>query len=396
MKRWVEITALGVSQIIGYGTLYYSFSILAPTMASDFGWTSEGVFGALSVALLAGGSVAPWAGRLMDRLGAGRIMAFGSIAAAGALAACAATESATAFVPALIASQVAATLIQYGAAFSLLVQREPETAQRNIVYLTLIAGFASTIFWPLTEWMHGFLSWRQVYFAFAIVQLSICLPIHVWLSWQPKLETGGRLIRISPAPVPHRGRLRNSDRRTGFVMMTIAFALQSFISSAILIHMLPILAALGLGAAGVAVGTLFGPGQFASRLINIVFAKHLPQLHLAIASAILLVAALALLAVAAPTFWAGILFAILFGLGSGLFSIVGGTLPLELFGHRDYGALQGRVMSVRLIVGAAAPFSFAALMQSAGVTSALLVITGVGIGAVVALVGIIKLIGRTA
>lgn len=82
MKRWVDVAALGVSQIIGYGTLHYSFSVLAPSMAHDLGWTSEWVFGAMSIALLTSGLVAPWTGRWMDRHGAGRIMAFGSAAGA--------------------------------------------------------------------------------------------------------------------------------------------------------------------------------------------------------------------------------------------------------------------------------------------------------------------------
>lgn len=75
------IVALGVTQNIGYGTLYYSFSILAPDMAAHFAWSIEWIFGALSVALLIGG--------LFDRIGAGRVMAFGSVIAAVALAACA-------------------------------------------------------------------------------------------------------------------------------------------------------------------------------------------------------------------------------------------------------------------------------------------------------------------
>lgn len=58
------VFALGVTQIIGYGTLYYSFSILAPDMAMQFAWSSEWVFGALSVALLAGGLTAAALGGL--------------------------------------------------------------------------------------------------------------------------------------------------------------------------------------------------------------------------------------------------------------------------------------------------------------------------------------------
>ncbi len=99
------IAALGVTQNIGYGTLYYSFSILALDMAAHFAWSTEWIFGALSIALLIGGLTAPWLGGLFDRIGPGRVMTVGS---------------------AIAAIQVAANLVQYGAAFTLLVRRPPE------------------------------------------------------------------------------------------------------------------------------------------------------------------------------------------------------------------------------------------------------------------------------
>ncbi|MEK1933559.1 MAG: MFS transporter, partial [Pararhizobium sp.] len=139
-----------MTQIIGYGTLYYSFSALAASMAGDLGWSPEWVFGAFSVSLLAGGLAAPIAGNWIDRYGAGTVMAFGSIAAAVALVACALAPGPISFVAGLVAI----------AAFAVLVQMNPRTAQRSITHLTLIAGFASTIFWPLTSALHERLSWQ--------------------------------------------------------------------------------------------------------------------------------------------------------------------------------------------------------------------------------------------
>ncbi|HEX8046382.1 MFS transporter, partial [Rhizobium sp.] len=235
VRPWLVIAALGLTQIIGYGTLYYSFSILAPAMARDFGWPTEWIFGALSGALLIGGLAAPWAGRWIDRYGAGRIMTLGSLAGAAALVACALAPVGIAFVPALIAVEIASTLVQYGAAFALLVQQQPHTAQRSIVHLTLIAGFASTIFWPVTTALHNVLSWQQVYLVFAAMNLFICLPIHAWLSRlnRPPDETGDANAAAPSVAVD--GSLPLAARRRGFILMAIGFALQSFVGSAILV-----------------------------------------------------------------------------------------------------------------------------------------------------------------
>lgn len=183
------ILALGLTQIIGYGSLYYSFSILAPAMARDLNWSSEWIFGALSAALLIGGLAAPTMGKWTDRFGAGRVMTAGSAIAAAALAACALSSGKIAFVATLIAIETASNLVQYGAAFALLVQISPKVAQRSITYLTLIAGFASTIFWPITTALHAHMSWQSVYLCFAALNIAVCLPIHAWPSVPARART---------------------------------------------------------------------------------------------------------------------------------------------------------------------------------------------------------------
>lgn len=391
MRPWLAIGALGLTQIVGYGTLYYSFGILAPAIARDFAWPPEWAFGALSVALLAGGLAAPLSGRWIDRYGAGHVMTVGSLVAAVAFVACAFAPSGTAFLPTLVAMEIASTLVQYSAAFPLLVQRHPQTAQRSIVYLTLIAGFASTIFWPVTTWLHGFLTWRQVYLAFAAMHLAICLPLHALLSRpsRPADTTSDAAPRRDDNPVE--GSLPLVVRWKGFALMAIGLALQSFVSSAILVHMLPLLAALGLGVAGVMVGTLYGPAQVLSRFVNMVFGRNLSQLRLAMISAGLLPAAIALLLLTAPSVPGALAFAVLFGMGNGLYSIVSGTLPLALFGSFGYGTRQGQVMAVRLVAASAAPFAFALLTEHIGVDWALAVTAAFGAGAVVAFAGIGRL-----
>ncbi len=149
------IWALGATQIIGYGTLYHSFSILAPSIAADLGVAVEWVYGCISLALLAGGLVSPWAGGLADRIGAGRVMSLGSVGAASALLICGLAQSTIAFLGGMILVELASAFVLYATAFAFLAQTTGANAQRSITYLTLIAGFALTIFWPLTSWLLG-------------------------------------------------------------------------------------------------------------------------------------------------------------------------------------------------------------------------------------------------
>ncbi|MDL2408811.1 arsenite efflux MFS transporter ArsK [Rhizobium calliandrae] len=376
------VVALGVTQIIGYGTLYYSFSILAPDMAAYFAWSIEWVFGALSAALLISGLTAPWLGVLFDKIGAGRMMTIGSAVAAIALVACSYAPNKAAFMAALIAVEVAANLVQYGAAFALLVQLRPQVASRSITYLTLIAGFASTMFWPITSALHAHLTWQNVYLVFAVINLLLCMPIHAWLSH----AASARRVASSAAYPRIEGVLAPARRRLGFGLMVMGFSLMSLVSSAVLVHMVPLLSGLGLGTTAALTGTLFGPSQVGSRLINMVFGKTLPALHLAVIAAILIPGGTLILLLTAPSVPGAMVFAVVFGMGNGLLSIVTGTLPLQLFGSDGYGKLQGKMMAARLILSALAPFVLALGMANMGITPSLSITAALGGLAVVAFI----------
>lgn len=372
------IVGLGLTQNIGYGTLYYSFSILAPSMARDFSVSNEWIFGTLSVALLAGGFLAPWLGCLIDRYGAGRVMTVGSALAATALAACSISPNSIAFAAALTVLEGAANLVQYGAAFALLVQLAPSVAQRSITYLTLIAGFASTIFWPITTSLQQWLTWQQVYLLFACLHLALCMPIHFMLARATAANALKRAASGS-ATAMTAGTLPKHLRRKGFVLLLVGLSLQSLIAAAILVHMVPMLGSLGLAGAAALIGAMFGPSQVASRLINMIGGKNLAPIKLAIISAALMAWAVIFLVLGAPFIAAAFMFACLFGFGNGLFSIVSGTLPLSLFGSEGYGALQGKIMSARLIVSATAPFAMALAMSLLGIKVALAIVVACGV-----------------
>lgn len=388
MGRRTDIAVLGLSQIVGYGTLYYGFATLAPSMARDFDRSTAWIFGAFSCALLVGGVVAPSAGHMIDRLGAGRVMSSGSILATIGLVAEALAPNFESFVVALVIGQIAATLVQYGAAFPLLVQRHGTSAGASIVLLTLIAGFASTIFWPATAWLHEVVGWRNTCLAFAAMHLLVGFPIHFGLSRASAPRTSPAGPRQDTGRTARSGRLEGPLRRMALILVGIAFAFQSFVGAAVLVHMPPTLEALHLGSAGVFVGTLFGPAQVASRLVNMIFGRNLPQTALSMISAALLTMGVALLLATAPSFAGAVAFALLFGMGNGLFSIVGGTLPLALFGSEGYGALQGRIMAIRLVVGATAPFLFAFAADRYGIHATLAATAIIGVLAVAALAAI--------
>ena len=175
--------------------------------------------------------------------------------------------------------------------------------------------------------------------------------------------------------------------------MLAGFFIEGFVLSAILVHMVPLTAAIGLGTAGVFIASLFGPAQVASRFINMLFGRDVPQIWLAVGATGSLAAGLAVLLITAPSITGAILFAVLFGFGSGLMSIVGGTLPLELFGRAGYGAHVGWITAARQFSSAFAPFGLTFMMAALGVFPALWINALIGLLGIVAF-GAIAVLSR--
>lgn len=376
------IWALGATQVIGYGTLYYSFSVLAPSIGTSFGWSPEWVFGALTMALLAGGFVSPLSGYAVDKWGAVPTMTLGSVAAGFSLVLLAMAPNGYLFAAALVVMEVTSTLVLYATAFAALVQLGGRGAQRSITHLTLIAGFASTIFWPLTATLLTWMDWRMVYLVFAALNVAICAPLHFWLGRisppAPEVEPAAR-AGSNNSPAEFSGSLPPGRRNLGFALILAAFALQGVLMSAITLQILPLLTALELGSGMVLITSVFGPAQVLSRLTNMVFGKDFPATSLAIVAAILLPIGTAMLALTAPSVAGGVLFALLFGLGSGLTSIVSGSLPLQLFGRERYGARLGWLSSARQVASAIAPFAMAVVMGLIGVPLSLWLVAAIGV-----------------
>ena len=368
------VSALGLTQIISYGTLYYSFSILAPGMAKDLDLSPAQVFGVFSFSLFIGGLSAIYIGRQMDRIGAATIMTIGSALAALMLVLCAWAPSVALFAMAVILLEVSSGMVQYQAAFATLVESDAHGASRSITYLTLIGGFASTIFWPISTALAGHLSWREIYLLFAALNLVICMPLHFWIRSRGRAASGTPVMARPPVA----GAVPPHMRQRVMIIVSMAFALLSFTLSAMLVHMVPMLGSIGLGAAAVVIGSLFGPAQVLSRLINMVFGKRLSPPALAVVSAVLIVSGVLILLLTGDWLPGAVAFAICLGLGSGINSIAQGSLPLYLAGSEGYGAMTGKLTAARLAVGAVAPFAFAAATENVGLGFALAANAGLG------------------
>ena len=357
--------ALGITQIIGWGTTMYAPAILASPIVADTGWARTDVFAAFSASLVIGAAVARPAGRLIDRHGGRAALASGSGLAALGLGLAALAPSLAFYYAAWAILGVAMRLMLYEAAFATLAVAGGNDARRAISVLTLYGGLASTVFWPAGFELIGLFGWRATFAVFAALNLFVCLPLHAFFL-PASGPVGSAGDPVAGAVETHAGVLVGRERKIALVTLTFAFVLLMYVNSALSAHLIDILAAFGLShESAVATASLKGVGQVAGRVWEIVFGAALHPLTLTVFAIGL--TPLALAALLLPLGIAGAtLFAFGQGASNGLITIARGVAPLVLFGGAGYGATVGAMAAPALLAIALAPTAYAALVEIYG------------------------------
>ncbi len=265
------LCALGIAQIVSWGSLYYAFSFLITPLMEASGGDKPTVFAAFSFGLLVSGLLSAPVGALIDRIGGRGVMTAGSIAAAALLALLSQVQSVLALyaVWAGLGVVMAATL--YDPAFAVITRLFATNYRRAITTLTLFGGFASTVFWPLTQLLIAEFGWRNALLVLALLNLVVCAPLH----WRVLPRDGRRdRPRLGGSGTP--GAFRAALRTPVFYLLTIAFTGNALVFSATQVHLMSMLQDKQLSAASAAlVGAMIGPMQVTGRVLELAFASRL-------------------------------------------------------------------------------------------------------------------------
>jgi hypothetical protein len=352
------VPSLGLTQIISWGSLYYSIAVLGASMRDELGISAAALFGAYSLSLLLSAIAAPFVGRAIDRYGGRLVMSAGSVTAALALFAIAHAHSVAALYVAWAIAGAAMAMTMYDAAFATLSQHSGASYRTALTALTLMGGLASTVFWPLSLKGLEWLGWRGTLSAFALLHAAICLPLH--LTFVPRTVTPMVAGKTSAAYVD--GSLPPESRRRAFIALGAAFALNGFIVSALTVHLITLLQGKGLSLeSAVWVGAFFGPMQVLGRVLEFTVGRRFSLRRIGALALWLLVGALAILIAVRGEVALAVMFAIVFGCSNGVVTIVRGAVPAELFGRAGYGGILGNLAAPALFARAIAPFAFAPL-----------------------------------
>jgi MFS family permease len=376
------VLALGITQIIAWGTTLYALGVLGKPIAADTGWSQGLVFGGLTVGLLTSGAVSAVVGRLIDRRGGRAVMAIGSIVMAFGLVLLSLVTHPYAYLAVWVLLGVAMRLCLYDAAFAALVQVTPSRGRRAISYLTLFGGFASSIFWPIGHALNGAVGWRHTLLIFAAMNLLVCLPVH-WVGLARREVAAPPLpsaSAVASAPVTATTTLEGTSRTIAMALFSLIVGASAVVFGALAVHLVPVLEATGLAAASaVLLASLKGVAQVLGRVWDLTLARAWHPIDVGRVSIACIPLSFLVLMLGGANFWAALSFTLLFGVANGLVTIMRGAVPLALFGAAGYGEVLGVLATPYLLLAAVAPWAFALIVEHYGYGAGEAILLGAGV-----------------
>jgi hypothetical protein len=389
LDRRLVISALGVAQILAWGTSFYFPAVFSGPIVADTGWSLGWVVGGTSVGLLVAGLISPQVGKIIDIHGGRPVLLASSLFYAAGLIGIGLASALPVYLFAWVLLGIGMGTGLYDAVFATLGRMYGSAARGPITNLTLFGGFASTICWPLSAFMIEHIGWRDACFVYAALHLFVSLPLEI--------------AAVHPAPKPAAASAAQADTTQAavptripnepliFALLAVVLSFAAGVGSIVVVHLLIFLQARGVDyAVAVSLGTLFGPAQVGARVVDRLFGARYHPIWTMIACCVLMAAGLLLLAGHFPIL---ILVILLYGAGYGISWIGRGTLPLALFGPLRFPRLMGKLAFPSLIVQAAAPSLGALLIEARGADVTIVVLTGLALINVV-LIGLLWAVCR--
>lgn len=374
---WTIALVLAITTTVSYGVLFYAFSVFIAPMEAEFGWSRGELSGAFSLSLLITGLVALPVGYWLDKHGSRLLMTAGSIGAMVAVMLWSQVNTLPEFIAATALMGFFGAAILYEPAFAVIAAWFSQSRGTAMAIVTFIAGFASTIFTPLSQVLLEAYGWRQAILILAIILGAINIPLHaLFLRRKPAdlgLATDGDANAGNASASPNIN-LRMVLRSRYFWLLTLAFSLSSLSIFAVRIHFIPLLISVDVqpGNAALASGAI-GIMQVVGRTIFAPVERRFSSRTMAIGVFILLTISLAILLLGSAAFFI-VLFVALFGMAIGTHTLTRPLIVADTYGAAYYGRISSSMVIFLTLTGTASPFAAGVLFDLFGSYNPMLIL----------------------
>lgn len=347
-----SILGIGIAQILIWGGSFFLLAVFARPIMDEMGWGREIVYGGLSIGLLVSAVVLPCLGRLFNYFEGKNILSFSGLLISLGLIVLAYSSNIWSFYIAWIVIGMGMALGLYDALFAVLGHYFGLNAKKLIIALTLISGFCTTIVWPVQVYAITLLGWRETLLFWAILLFIFIGPIYYYCL--PKQEH----ISLKNIKKVKEGII--TLEHNIYYLMSSIFMISSIIMTIMSIQLIDILQETGVTlVAAIAMSTLLGPSQIASRIFDLVTKFDHPIKSLLVSVSLVIIGIILLML--GPQY--AVFGIIVYGAGNGLRSIIRGTLPLVLVNKHEYPLLMGKLAGPSMFAQAITPLIAGYIME---------------------------------
>lgn len=382
---WTLVGALAVAQLVSWGSLFYSFALFVVPMEAELGWSRAELNGALSLGLVIVGLAALPVGSWIDRRGAWLVMTGGSLLGAAACLAWSGVDDVLFFYAIFAALGLAQAATLYEPAFAVITANLGARARQGILYVTLLGGFAGTVFAPLTQWLIDSFGWREALLWLALGNVVLGAAVHAVVLRHTRTP-----VRSRPVAGAGAGPLRRALHSRAFWGLLLMVVCHSFAFTALVFHLIPLLRerAVPMGVI-IAILTLVGPAQVAGRLVLLALGRRVRAVTVGLVPIVCLPLALLILLLLPPHAVILGFYALLHGIGNGVLTIARGIIIPEILGTEGYATVSGALALPATLARAAGPLAAAAIWALAGYDTVLALMLGLSaFGALAYFVGV--------
>ncbi len=359
---WWIVAEFAITETIAYGVLYYAFSVFITPMEAELGWDRATLTGAFSLAMLVVGIFGVFVGWWVDRYGARLLMSVAAIAATLLLLAWASVQNIFMYYAIWVGIGLALSALDYGPSFTVIATWFTRRRGRALAFVTFAAGFASTIFLPLSNTLNELLGWRGAVAALAVLMGVIVFPLHALVLRRHPSDVGEHPDgETSPDQLPpERPKAKHFSvkkllHQRAFWILTISFGAMGIAASGLRVHFVAYLIERDFTPAYAAfVSGLIGAMQVVGRIL---FAPLESRFNVRLITAgIFALQVLAFIVLLLPIGEPGILlFVVLFGASVGAMTLSGATLLAETYDTAFYGRISSLMSLFRVAFTTTAP-----------------------------------------
>tara|TARA_B100001750_G_scaffold180593_1_gene149040 strand:+ start:107 stop:1300 length:1194 start_codon:yes stop_codon:yes gene_type:complete len=351
MDRPYNILFLAVAQTILWAGLYYLFPALFARWELNLGFSKTAIASAFTSALIISSLLAPLVGNLIDKGHGQKILIGSSILGAAGLIVLSFSSEFWVFFLTWSVIGIALSGCLYEPCFAYVTKVRGTKAKDAIIFITLIAGFAGTVSFPVANIFADLINWQASARLFAFVILLFVVPI-LFLSTKNE-DKHSINLNSSPDKISNY-KLRDDLIRPEFSYLFFSFFVLALAHGMIITHIIPLLIERNISnSIQLLISASIGPMQVLGRIIMIILQKQNFSINIISTLTFLLkIIGTVFLIYANDNIYFLILFVIFQGSGAGMTSISRAVVTANIMGYERFGSVSG-AMSIGFTGGTA-------------------------------------------